>query len=969
MKRLRTIVASCAIMLATAAAQGMAYEYDSVPGDMMKARIYTLGNGLRVYITVNDEKPRVQTYIAVRAGSRNDPAETTGLAHYLEHLMFKGTDSFGTSDFTAEAPLLDSIQARYELYRRTADMGKRAEMYHDIDSISQLAARYNIPNEYDKLMAGIGAEGSNAYTAEDVTCYTEDIPSNEIENWAKIQGERFMNMVIRGFHTELEAVYEEYNIGIANDDMKAWTALAAKLFPGHPYGTQTTIGTQEHLKNPSIVNIMDYFHRYYVPNNVAICLSGDMDPDKTIEIIDKYFGSWKPDYSLLAPPSAPLRKLVEPADTTVWGNEAEFIVLGWQLDGASSLQADTVEVVSYMLDNGTAGLFDLDINQRMLCASATAFHQFLNEYSCLVLWGKPKDGQTLDEVRALMKGEMDKLRSGDFDDGLLTAVINNLKLDYRRVLEDNSSRAGMFVDAFVNRVPWEQAVGKLERMSRLTKQDIVDFANRHFADNYAAVYKRVGEDTTLNKIDKPKITAIPANRDMQSSFVSDILNSEPEPIEPRFIDFNTDMVTGTTAKGLPVRYVKDTSNGTFTLAFCYNTGEEYDKWMPYAAEYIGFLGTDEMTAEQRKQLFYRLACDMDISVGGDYTFVTLSGLAENMPQALELAERFLANARADTASYSAYVDITEANRRDAKLSQSVNYYALCKYGMYGEYNPVRNVPDSVGLRSIDPQELVGKIQALGGYEHEVLYCGPAELEDVSGPIDIYHLTADNLVPAPKGTPYTEQLTETDEIILAPYPAKNIYMRQYNNEGKQWNPADEPLAQLFNEYFGGGMNSIVFQELRESRALAYNAYAAYISPSRKGHPEYSMTHIISQNDKMMDCITTFNAILDTIPQSDKAFDLAKQALKKRLATARTTRFGILNAYIAARRMGIDYDINKLVYEALPSLTLDDMVRFERVRMAGKPRRYMILGDESELDIDALEKIAPVRRVTTDFVFGF
>ena len=189
-------------------AQAKDYKYQTFQGDMTQTRIYTLDNGLKVYLSVNKEKPRIQTFIAVRTGSKNDPAETTGLAHYLEHLMFKGTDKFGVTDPAAEAPLLDDIQARYEEYRLITDPELRRQKYHEIDSVSQLAAKYFIPNEYDKLMSAIGAEGTNAYTSNDVTCYVEDIPSNEISNWAKIQADRFQNMVIRGFHTELEAVYE-----------------------------------------------------------------------------------------------------------------------------------------------------------------------------------------------------------------------------------------------------------------------------------------------------------------------------------------------------------------------------------------------------------------------------------------------------------------------------------------------------------------------------------------------------------------------------------------------------------------------------------------------------------------------------------------------------------------------------------------------------------------------------------------
>ena len=480
------------------------YKYEEVKGDLSKTRIYTLDNGLKVYLSVNKEEPRIQTFIAVRTGSKNDPAETTGLAHYLEHLMFKGTGKFGVTDSVKEAPLLADIEQRYEQYRKLTDPEERRAAYRGIDSVSQVAAQYFIPNEYDKLMAAIGAEGTNAYTSNDVTCYTEDIPSNEVENWARIQSDRFQNMVIRGFHTELEAVYEEYNIHLTDDTDKLFNALMAKLFPNHPYGTQTTIGTQEHLKNPSITNIKEYFSHWYVPNNVAICMAGDFDPDEVIATIDKYFGSWQPGAvpdgspsGLVPQPQFPaLAPITEPQDTSVIGLEAETVWFGYRFDRASSLQADTLQVVGQMLNNGTAGLIDLDINQQMKAAEAWGGVMTMMDYSMFILGGTPRDGQTLDEVRALLLEEIDKLKAGQFSDDLLPSVINNLKLQYYNSLESNRARANMFVQAFINGTPWEQEVQSLDRVEGITKEQIVDFAQRHFANNYVTVYKRQGVDTT-----------------------------------------------------------------------------------------------------------------------------------------------------------------------------------------------------------------------------------------------------------------------------------------------------------------------------------------------------------------------------------------------------------------------------------------------------------------------------------------
>ena len=533
-------------MMLGMSAQAKDYKYETVDGDLMKTRIYTLDNGLKVYLSVNKEKPRIQTYIVVRTGSKNDPAETTGLAHYLEHLMFKGTKQFGTSNAEAEAPLLDEIEQRYEAYRKLTDPDARRQAYHEIDSVSQLAAKYFIPNEYDKLMAAIGAEGTNAFTSNDVTCYTEDIPSNEIENWAKIQADRFKHMVIRGFHTELEAVYEEYNIYLTDDGDKVWSAMGKLLTPTHPYGLQTTIGTQEHLKNPSITNIKNYFKKWYVPNNVAVCMAGDFDMDKTIAVIDQYFGDWQPGADVRQPVFPVQKPLTAPKDTSVVGQQAEEVIMGWLAKKASDAQCDTLSVISSMMTNGKAGLIDINLNQQMKIQGAQAYLQDQQDYSSFLLIGMPKPEQSLEEVRTLMLGEIENLKKGNFSDELLPSIVNNMELQRQRALDNNQWRVRQMMNSFIDGTTWAQQTQRMDRVSKMTKEQIVDFANRFFTDGYATVFKRQGVDSTQKKIDKPAITPIQANRDMMSQFVKDIQNAKVEPIQPRFLDFSKDLTVSRT---------------------------------------------------------------------------------------------------------------------------------------------------------------------------------------------------------------------------------------------------------------------------------------------------------------------------------------------------------------------------------------------------------------------------------------
>ena len=946
------------------------YHYTTVPGDAMKTRIYTLDNGLKVYMSVNKEKPRLQANIAVRTGSRNDPAETTGLAHYLEHLMFKGTKKFGTTDAEKEAPYLDEITRRYEAYRKLTDPAQRKQAYHEIDSVSQLAAKYNIPNEYDKLMTSIGSEGTNAYTSNDVTCYVENIPNNEIENWAKVQSDRFQNMVIRGFHTELEAVYEEKNISMASDGTKEFAALWKLLTPTHPYGTQTTIGEQEHLKNPSIVNIKNYFHRYYVPNNIAIVLAGDFDPDKTIEVIDKYFGSWKKSDNLSRPEFGVQPEITAVKDTTVVGKEAENVMLGWRFKGANDAQNDYLDIISDMLSNGKAGLLEVDLEQKMKLQGAGAFPYSLHDYTAFLLEGFPNKDQKLEEARALLLEEVAKLRRGEFSDDLLPSVIANKKLNYYKGLDSNDNRASIMVDAFINDQKWEDVAKQIERQSKLTKQDIVDFANKYLRDdNFVCVYKRMGEDSTLKKIEKPIITPIPANREYESDFVKEIKNTEVAPIQPQFLDFKKDLTIGKTSKKLPLLYKQNTQDGLFNLVFYYDFGDEKDIRYSYAANYLNYIGTNKKTVSDIKEAFYKLACNYSVSQGSKSLQISLNGLNENLPAALNLLEEVLHNAKADKTTWNQFVDLIEKNHADMKTNQKSNFNYLWNYCTYGPYNSSRNAIKTDDLRKMDPQELVNLLGGLNNIEHTVLYYGPYSEKELSSLLAKEHKTAKKLNPVPEGKEYKlEQITK-NEICIAPYEAKNIYLRKYQNEGKVFDVNNIGVISLFNEYFGGGMNAIVFQELRETRGLAYNAGSYYVRPGRKNDSEYFFTHIISQNDKMMDCIKVFDQITDSLPQNEAAFNLAKQSLTKSLQSMRTTKFGVINAYMAAQKMGIDYDLNKKLYEQIPSITLQDITNFEKQNIVGKPYRMVILGDEKNLDMEALKKIAPIKHLTQEEIFGF
>ena len=479
----------------------------------------------------------------------------------------------------------------------------------------------------------------------------------------------------------------------------------------------------------------------------------------------------------------------------------------------------------------------------------------------------------------------------------------------------------------------------------------------------------MGVDTTEKKIDKPAITPIPTNRDKQSDFVRNILGETVEPIQPQFVDYSKEMTVGQTNKKLPLLYKHNDLDDLFYLGYQFNFGNTADNRYGTALGYLDYLGTKKMSATEFKQRMYKLACDMSFNVTDNYITIWLSGLSENMPEAMALLEDLAANAQVDEGAYSNMVEAIIKSRNDAKSSQDECFSRLSAYGTYGPRNAYTDIMSAQQLRNTKPAELLALVKGLRDMQHTVVYYGPMTQKELDKCLNKVHKTKKNLAAVPVGTPYMEQTTPQTEILLAPYDAKNIYMMQYHNEGTQWEPEHAAVINLFNEYFGGSMNAIVFQELREARGLAYSAAAYYRQPSELPHPEYAMTYIITQNDKMMDCINEFNNIVGTIPQSETAFALAKESLMKKLASRRVVRTGVLNSYLSAQRLGLDYDINSVIFNALPGLTLDDIVKFEQQSMAGKPYRYLILGDEKELDIESLEKIGPIHRLTLEEIFGY
>ncbi|MEO9571868.1 MAG: insulinase family protein [Polaribacter sp.] len=940
--------------------------YESVENDPTGLRLYTLENGLKVYLSQNSDEPKIQTYIAVRAGSNYDPKESTGLAHYLEHMVFKGTHKVGTADWEKEKTYLDKISSLYEQHRAEKDADKKLALYKEIDKVSLEASNYSIANEYDKMTASLGATGTNAYTWFEQTVYTNKIPANEFDKWVDLESERFGTLVLRLFHTELEAVFEEFNRGQDNDFRKRYAAMLDGLFPNHPYGQQTTIGTGEHLKNPSMVDIHNYFNKYYVPNNMAVILVGDFEFEATIKKVNEAFGKFE--RKELTHPILPKEaKITAPIINEVFGPTSESISIAYRSAGVNTEEEKFVTLCDMIMANGNAGIIDLNLNQKQLVQRASCSPTFLNDYGYHSFTGSPKSGQSLDEVKELLLEQIEKLKKGEFEDWMIEAVVNDLKLSQTRQYENNSALADTYVSAFIYQQDWSERVQFLDDLKKISKEQLVTFANNFYQNNYVLTYKRKGEDKNIVKVANPGITPVNLNRDKSSDYINAFNKVESKPLQPKFVDYKTAIKETKTANGIKVSYVLNEKNDLFDMNIIFDMGSDNDKKLSLAAGYLEYLGTEKYSNEALKKEFYKLGISYYVSTEKDKTYVGLNGLKENLPKGLELLEHLWDNAKADKEAYNKYVEKIYKGRQDGKTQKgNILWNGLMNYGKYGENSPLRDIMQIDELKAINPEDLVALVKDMKNYKQRIFYYGKDVNSAVSA-LNSHHEIFGELKEYPVAKEYKE--TETGgNVFFTNYDMVQTEL-MFLAKGAPFKPENMAASTLFNTYFGSGLSSIVFQEIRESKSLAYSAFAAYRGASKKDSPNYVMAYVGTQANKLEQAVDAMMELMNNMPEAEKQFNAAKEATLKKLAAQRITKSNIFWSYERLQKLGIDNDNRELMYNSIKGMTMKDLKDFFNKNIKGESYNVMVIGNKKDLDVKSLQKLGKIKELEIDYLFNY
>ncbi len=939
--------------------------YNKIPFNL---HTYQLKNGLRLFMSINKNEPRVFTNIVFRAGSKHDPEDATGLAHYMEHMLFKGTSKIGTLDWEKEKVLLQQISDLYEEYRQTKDEEKRRIIYQKIDRISFEAAKLVAPSEYDRLVGALGADKTNAYTWVEQTVYVNDIPSNELDRWMELEAERFTMLSLRLFHTELETVYEEFNIGQDKDFRKVNKVLCEKLFPSHPYGTHTTIGKPEHLRNPSMAKIQEFFKKYYVSNNMAIVLSGDFEVAEAIRLAEKHFGKYQP--SEIPPFSYEEQpEITHPIKVDVLGKESPYVEIGWRMQGSATDDQLYLSVITNLLFNQQAGLLDINLNQKQLVLESEAWNRFHEDYSMFGLYGVPKEGQSLEEVEQLLLEQIELLKEGKFEDWLIDAVLRDMELSETRAYEHNSNRVSLLSNLFITNVSWERFQTRYPFAEGLTKQRIIDYMQKHFKNNHCVIYKKQGEDPNVIKVEKPDITHIELKRDAFSEFGKNFLAEKVKALQPSFVDYKKSIHTDTLKNGLQFDYVKNENNSLFRVDFIFEMGKLHDPLLCIALDYFMYLDTPKYSSSELKKEFFKLGVSFETRCYNNRSYISLTGLDDSLEQGIILLDYVLRHAIPNREALDNVVsDILVRRENNKKNREHILRHALINYAKYGKDSPYSFRLPEEELKSLNVNKVTEMVKSLMDYDHHIYYYGPSSQSKIKAfleeKIDANPVKK-TVIPAHQ---FIQKDTE-NKVYFLDFPIVQADILLLSKGTDHFNLEEFLMTDLYNEYFGYGLSSIVFQEIRESKALAYSTYAFYSTPQKSDEAHYLSAYVGTQPDKISDAIPAMLSIIEDMPVIENSIIQNRDNILKKIESDRTLPSQLFWDYLSIKDKGFDRDLTKDIYEKMKKTSPKDLIDFQKKYVRNRHFSFLVLGDKTRIDLDYLKQFGTLVELKMDDVFCY
>lgn len=939
--------------------------YQSQAEDLnaLKVKEYRLENGLTVWLNEDHSQPKVFGAVVVKAGAKDCP--DTGIAHYFEHMMFKGTDRIGTLDYESEKVLLDSIAMKYDELAMTEDTAARARLQKEINELSIRSSEYVIPNEFNRLINRFGGSGLNAATSYDATIYFNTFSPQYMVQWAEINSERLINPVFRLFQSELETVYEEKNMYGDFIGGQVMDTLMARYFGPHPYA-YPIIGSTKNLKNPRLTEMHKFFEDYYVASNMALILSGDFDAQQVMPILEKAF-------SRIRSGNAPKQeKVMLPPFNGRETMKVKFPIpfikaMGLGFRGVSANHEDQValNIAVNLLNNanGTGYLDKLMVEHKLM--GALAINESMNEAGILAVAIMPKLLiQSYSSAEKMVWDEINRVKNGDFSDEMFNSLKLEQKRQYASSLENIDSRATIMMNLFSQGKSWNDYLNEVARIESITKEDVVRVAQKYFSNNYLCVTKSTGKYPKDN-LPKPAFSpVVPRNADASSSYAKQLEKIPEQQVAPRIIDFEKDVKTSKLTPLVTLYTTPNPLNDIFTLNISYGIGALEQPELMQLTNYLQLLGTESLSFEQFRSRLQSIGSTLAFDVTPDAFVMKVTGFDNHIDETMELVGDFIRHAKADDKKLRQIVD-------DAKVSEKAFFKsgdnvasALLEQVKYGDQSRYLRKLSLSQIKKLKGKDMLAIYDKVRSVQCDLHYCGTLPVEKVIGTIR-QHLPLERTTVA-SNSPYYRELKQYDRptvfFIDMPDMAQSIVYGYVKGDPVD-DKASRHASQLFSVYFGGDMSSLMFQEIREFRSFAYRTSGRYQLPNHahKGTAGSFTAMLSTQSDKTLDALGVLDSLIREMPLKPERMEAVKQTLVNRINNDYPP-FGNLSEKVASARMeGFDRDPAEEFLRDIATMDMQDISRFYQEQISGRPVVYVITGNRKHIDMKKLAEYGTIIKV--------
>lgn len=928
---------------------------------------YKLENGLTVMLWEDHDQPDVTGYVVVRAGAVDEPAEYTGLAHYLEHMLFKGTQKIGALDWEAEKPIYDSIIALYDQYCETTDPEQREKLATQINECSMREAKVSSTEDFFNLLDLIGAEGVNAFTSFDVTAYHNSFPEAEMYRWLTIFSDRLIDPVFRTFQAELENVFEEYNMYANNPSSQASKQLMQDIYKGSPY-ERDVIGHPEHLKNPRLSKLIEFYNTWYVPNNMALILVGDFDAEAAKPMIAETFSRLQPK-ELPARPSYPEVQLTGSKHYNL-GYSPQ---IAWVYPGVKANDPDqeVLQFVCNLLSNGQTGLLDkITIDGEVQYAGAGLDAR--RNTGRIIVQAVPyydANQQMFESDKATEKivmKEIDKIKAGDISDEMIASLKRMYAQSYKVANESSESKMNWLLSAFMYNMPLEQVLNANDHIQALTKEEIVRVAKKYFSQDHMTI--SFDEATKTNKaktLPKPNIKPLEPVKDAKTAYAEAFKKLPKGQLKQTFNNFN-DVQVSSLGENTTLHYTPNTKNDVFSLTLRYGVGEHEMPLLPYAAALMnnaGIMGDPATEGKDFAQQMAELGGDVSYGCNDSYFYISISGEDGNMNKIMNLVNRQLLMPYLETKQLDAIKGSEFFTRLSRQKRTAVQKSALMQYALYGDKSAYLDEVPFADIWGMGLPQVQSLLSSARSYALNVFYCGTLTPEQLVAELPLTEGMR------PSNSPFIQEKKTYDKPTVFFLPNSDVQQADlyFYINGQPYDIASDVYSDAFNQYFSGGFSGIVLNEIRTKRSMAYTAYGVNQTPSLTGKNTNFIGYVGTQSDKVVDAINVYMDLLTTMPADTTRMEAIRAALKQAAQTAKPSMRGKASTFEAWKRLGYNDDPAKVNAEKIDNLTYEQIEAFYKENIQGKPITIILMGDPKKIDLKAIQtkmgckvtKLSPAR----------